>query len=340
MLSDQGFVFERLRRYDMAVNALERATALAEGLGEWLELATLCSNLASVYGRVARLELARRHARRALALNPKFEQREGVLAGVTQMHAGLYDFQAGDFGSGIRDLEAAVGCFERAGAAAAAHAGIAENHLIHAWIQLGQTARALTLLLRGADSLPAWVLARRIALRGRLLRFCELPAHDWQAGLPAERVDPHVQVSVDTERARGLEPEAALVMCDSIIESCGAVGFISGAMNARLARLDAPRQLAPEQAGDEAAALCADLRRLQPNDGYRPDYFWVAGRAFAAAGREAESRTAFMLAHRWIVDTALPRVPLAFRESFLQRNVVNRGVLAAARASANSPITP
>jgi hypothetical protein len=60
---------------------------------------------------------------------------------------------------------------------------------------------------------------------------------------------------------------------------------------------------------------------------------WLgAARAYRAAGRGDEADSALHSGAEWVMFKALPNVPPEFRDSFLNRNPVNRALLEAARA--------
>jgi hypothetical protein len=63
---------------------------------------------------------------------------------------------------------------------------------------------------------------------------------------------------------------------------------------------------------------------------YLPDAWWIAVQVFDACGASDEVMTALGHGLRWIRQVALPHVPAAFRDSFLERNATNRALLAAA----------
>ena len=96
------------------------------------------------------------------------------------------------------------------------------------------------------------------------------------------------------------------------------------------------RALAQSRSGDTAAAaaemhrIVAELPQVQPADLYSGQAWWIAAQVF---DQNAEADAALMaLAHgtQWVRRQALPHVPEAFRDSFLQRNATNRALLAAA----------
>jgi hypothetical protein len=63
---------------------------------------------------------------------------------------------------------------------------------------------------------------------------------------------------------------------------------------------------------------------------YLPDAWWIAAQVFDACGASDEAMMALAQGARWIRQVALPNVPEAFRDSFLQRNPTNCSLLAAA----------
>ena len=81
------------------------------------------------------------------------------------------------------------------------------------------------------------------------------------------------------------------------------------------------------EAALDLAARCQSISLL-------PAELWLhAARAFQAAGDPRRAGELVALGRDWIRDTAREHVPEAFRDSFLNRNPVNRELLAlAARA--------
>ncbi len=91
-----------------------------------------------------------------------------------------------------------------------------------------------------------------------------------------------------------------------------------------------------EQARQAAQALVALLDEgYAPEFTYLPEAWLVAAEVFGDTGDEAESRRALNAGTSWVQARALPRVPPPFVDSFLQRNPVNRALLA--RAARSSP---
>jgi hypothetical protein len=85
----------------------------------------------------------------------------------------------------------------------------------------------------------------------------------------------------------------------------------------------------------ELAATClrdlpAHLDGVRPADTYPAEEWWIAHEVFAAAGDGAVAAEALGRGVAWIQRTALPNVPDEFKDSFLNRNPVNRSILTTA----------
>jgi len=76
--------------------------------------------------------------------------------------------------------------------------------------------------------------------------------------------------------------------------------------------------------------LVAQLPQVQPADLYLAQAWWIAARVFNASGDTDAELLAQAHGTRWVRRQALPHVPEAFCDSFLQRNATNRALLAAA----------
>jgi hypothetical protein len=91
-----------------------------------------------------------------------------------------------------------------------------------------------------------------------------------------------------------------------------------------------------EEGAARLRKLLPRLDQVAPADMYLPDAWWIAAQVFDAGGAGDEALMALAQGARWIRQVALPHVPEAFRDSFLQRNPTNRSLLAAA-ARRSSP---
>ena len=75
------------------------------------------------------------------------------------------------------------------------------------------------------------------------------------------------------------------------------------------------------------------LSTVQPADLYFGHAWWLAAQVFEASGDGDEALMALAHGAQWVRRVALPNVPEEFRDSFMQRNPINRALLAAADRS-------
>jgi hypothetical protein len=128
-----------------------------------------------------------------------------------------------------------------------------------------------------------------------------------------------------------LEPELALRRCDETLQMARQLEFGGVAMKARLLQAHArSRAGQAAQAGAEMRELMRDMLNTPPVDIYRGEAWWLAAQVFDTAGDSAGALMALAQGTDWVRRVALPNVPEAFRDSFLQRNPSNHALLAAA----------
>ena len=72
---------------------------------------------------------------------------------------------------------------------------------------------------------------------------------------------------------------------------------------------------------------------MQPADLYLGHAWWLAAQVFEASGDGDQALMALAHGAQWVRRVALPNVPEEFRDSFMQRNPINRALLAAADRS-------
>jgi tetratricopeptide (TPR) repeat protein len=85
---------------------------------------------------------------------------------------------------------------------------------------------------------------------------------------------------------------------------------------------------APARAQPHVEAALALTRDYQPDTFYLPELWLVAAKVFQALGRLADAWRAAETGRDWVMAVHDRYVPEAFRHSFLQRNPVNRELLA------------
>ena len=240
--------------------------------------------------------------------------------------------EAGLYGQALPALEIVLAEFQRRGAAFWVQA--ARLVLVRLWLDLGQHARAVPLLHDEPADLPAWLRADRRLLQLELALALGQPA-------PAGVLDEALALA-DTDVQRGpllrvralrhQPPAQVLAEAEALAngllarERCGALlGLHTHVARAALATGHTGA------AADAALALLALFDEGNAPDAlYRAEAWWVAHQALAAAGRAEAADRALRAGEHWLRQVALPQVPSAFIDSFLNRNGVNRALLQAA----------
>jgi len=143
--------------------------------------------------------------------------------------------------------------------------------------------------------------------------------------------DPHVRMHVLLDQGEADDPRATLRRCDEVLEMALALEFAGVAMKARLLRAHALSRIGQTEAAATAMReLVPLLSTVQPADLYLGHAWWLAAQVFEASGDGDEALMALAHGAQWVRRVALPNVPEEFRDSFMQRNPVNRALLAAA----------
>lgn len=331
-LCDYAALLEFEGRLDEAVAMLGDAERLARAssdltlLGAVLQVRAVCNHhLARLQAAAADYDAARR-----LYPRSRGEEAEGNFeeAGLARHWRDL-----GRFAESIELAEAAI--------AAARDKGrdwvVAHTQLILAltWVQLGQAARAQRLLSAIRTDMPS----NRF---GALLHRAELERYQGRPMRPV--LEEALKAADQVARRERMRWAAQLRLCaeinaDEAVETAERIcaeaqarGIWSTALPALAQWADALRRAGrASEAAERAARLVETLQSRSPVALYAPEYRWIAHRAFAAAGDAAAAREALQHALHWIETTALPNVPAEFRDSFLNRNPINRAVVAASR---------
>ncbi|GMV47792.1 MAG: hypothetical protein AMXMBFR66_31900 [Pseudomonadota bacterium] len=339
LLSYRGHVLDRLGRIDEAAEVTQQALALAESLPDWTEAFTLAGNLAILRARQARLEQAAAEAARGCDIAARLGITQGLHLASTRLSASVFAAMLGRLDEGVGGLEAAIELYRQADASAFVPA--AENHLAWLWMVLGQPARARRILWHMPADLPPVTRARRLALRGRLARFCGLnpgPAAEWQSGIDDEALEPTVRIANALELVMTLPPSQAAARAAVLEEQSQAMGLASGVLQARIRRVqalvaeDGTAAGGADRAGRRAEALQlaralrGPLRECQPNDFWRPEAALVLASAFDAGGECDAATELLRQADAWLRQAVLPHVPAPFVDGFWQRNLVNAAI--------------
>lgn len=242
--------------------------------------------------------------------------------------------ETGCFGPALAALEDILPQFESTGAAFWSQA--TRMVLANLWLQLGQVARATRLLDHDAPESPPWLLADRQLLRLDLA-WCQQrrpPEGALQVAVEQALLDPQRGPGLRVRALRHLPAERVLADAHGLQRELAATERYGVAMALQVhvarAALQAGRA---DQAAQAAVALLARFAEgCAPDAVYRAEAWWLASRALAGVGREAEARQAMAQGVQWVIQHALPQVPAPFIDSFLNRNLVNRELLAAAGA--------
>ena len=329
--ADYAYVLNTARRLRETAFALQQAIDNAQALGDIAELATLTSNLATVKGNLGQVPDALALALRSLALQAQLGTTGGPEGAVVETYAALYCGMVGRYDEALRRLDDALACFVRD--RQPVWIAVASNHKAQLLIDLGQFARARQTLDYERPPIDH-VRARRATIAARVERALGRSGQsllEVATGELGPGADPHVRMHVLLDGASRDDPAAAMQRCDEVLRMALALDFAGVAMKARILRAHAQSR-AGDPAGAAAAmhALVPEFERVQPADLYFAHAWWLAAQVFEASGDGDQAMMALARGALWVRRTALPNVPEAFRDSFLQRNPTNRALLAAA----------
>ncbi len=329
--ADYAYVLNGARRLRDTAHALRQAIVNAQALGDLAELATLTSNLATVSGNLGRVPEALDLARQSLALQAQLGSTGGPEGAVVETYVGLYCGMVGRYGEALERLDAALATFQRD--QQVVWTAVAANHKAQLLIDLGQFTRAHQALQYEAPPI-AHVRARGATLAARLERAL---GHSGQGQIGqalaelSAGADPHVRMHALLEDAHGGDLAHTLQRIDEALSLAVQLEFAGVALKARLLRAQAvSRAGRVEEAAAVMRELLPQLAQVQPADIYPGQVWWLATQVFDASGDGDQALMALAHGAQWVRRVALPHVPQAFRESFLQRNPSNRALLAAA----------
>jgi tetratricopeptide (TPR) repeat protein len=328
--SDLAYVLNSARRLRRTAAALARAIDYARGQGDLAELAMLTTNLATVYGNLGMIGDAYEHALRARALQVELGRTGGPIGGVIEAHVGLYASGRGLYGMALDAYDKALEIFRRDGQTL--WIAVCSNNLAATLIDLGQYARARKVLDYKVPSVN-YTAARGACLAGRIARLLgSSPSADLARAADelAKGSDYYIGSLLDLERAEGLDAAAALRVCDTVATAAEEREFGGIALKARVMAAHAALHSGNVGAALERwNALEDSLATLQPADCYPLLPAAVGVEILHASGEDARAAAVLADALGWLRNTALPQVPEAFRDSFLHRNPINRGLLGA-----------
>ncbi len=329
--SDYAYVLNAARRLRDTASALERAIDNTRAQGDLSELATLISNLATVKGNLGHADEALELSQRAWSLQVQLGTTDGPAGGVVETYVGLYCGMVGLYDDALARLDSAIARFERDGQKT--WIAVANNHKACFLMQLGQFARARQALDHEAPTVDS-VRARTTALSARLdhaLGQADGGGLSRALDILRRGGDPHVRMQALLDEAEHLEPSLSVARLDEVLRMAETLEFGGVVMRGGLLRARAlHRDGRPAEAAAQLRTLLPRLEQVVPADMYLPDAWWIAATVFEACGADEDALMALGRGTAWVRQVALPHVPQAYRESFLERNPTNRALLAAA----------
>jgi tetratricopeptide (TPR) repeat protein len=312
-----------------AMPVWDEARAVAQRSGRRDMLWKTMSNAASTQAKMGLVEQAAQGAEQAHRL--ALASNEAVSLRVLQMQVTLAHRlrDVGRYADALALLEQALAGFE-AGGGSHSDKALAEQRLVVLYQHLGQSARALHLLANERPGVPRGVAMIRLAHRA------EVEAQMGRDGLALMREALLIIPSADdiyhritTLFATRLVPAeegeamaANLALWATTRERYGVAlaGHVRAAASA-LARGAHARALPHVEAALHLA------KQYVPDSFYLPEMWLVAAKAFGAVGRPADARRAAADGQAWVGRVHDGHVPPEFRQSFLQRNPINRELL-------------
>ncbi len=326
--SDYAYALKAAQRINDTAEALREALRTAEEAGDQAELATLTSNLALVEGNLGRVEKALEHARQARSLADPLGVAAGPPAGAIELYVSVHAGALGHYNESLAGFERAKACF--AGNAGTIWGGLAANHLAHVLTHLGQFARAGQALQWVGAATPA-TEARRAMLQHRIDRVLRrrsavslAQAIDQLAGR-----DTLMRLLLAIESSLLLPAAEGAAACAAVREEAEQAELLGIGMRARLVEL--------VHRGGTGALAAADVQdfvdrldRCHPADTYLGEAWWVAFCTLDALGDSCSAEAALRRGHGWVAERLRVDVAPEFAPAFIDRNPVNRDLLAAA----------
>lgn len=309
----------------------------AEREHDLVQTAEQASNAAIQLGYLCRPAQALELAEASMRLDRQLGS-ELSFAAVNEMSVAALN---ADLGRYARALEIGQRCVDTLRRSGLPHFVVsAENTLAAAYLQLGRADLAHALLADAPPQAPAWARALRRAAQGGLARA------RGQSPLPAVR---EARVALEAmgalfagflrhrirlEEARWDTPTAAIDVATECIAWARDFEHVALERTARCVEIEGLRRAGRQaDAATRADALAADCAPdWAVYNFYVPELWLALVEAWDAAGRRADADAMAAHAKRWIHERAAQDVPAVFRDSFLQRNAVNRALLERAGA--------
>jgi tetratricopeptide (TPR) repeat protein len=329
--SNLAYVLQVANKRQQCVHALTNAIALAEEIGNLAEVQTCTSNLAGAMSNLGRVEEGLRLAERAYQVRERLGDVNSVPASAVDSQLGQLLMAAGQFGRALHHCEAAANYFR--GVGHAPWLAVVENHLADIWLVLGQRGRAQQALSPLGSGVLKATRGRRLIVEARIERAAGRSGRTkLQAALEfLGASEPHLRLLSELELSLELPAQEAADLCLQLQARAEEIEHLGIVFKLRVLR--ASHLLRAGKAAD-ASALMHGVGPISsaagPWDMYLPEAWWIAFRVFDADDDPSAATDALRRAVTWVNETALPNVPAACADSFLNRNPVNRAILTTA----------
>ena len=319
-------------------------STLAHRSGNLSNASVACGNLACNRIDAGDLQAAERsllQGQQIIAMYDDFSAHMGLL----QVLRALSLCHLGRYGDALAQAEQAVQSMRQ----------YQPGHVDHALLRLGGCWWHLGQWSRVAQLLAAVTLDEQasVSVRVQHARLSDQLARAGAAGVDgraaARRVmraelaaigaadRPDLRLPLQIDLAADDEPEVALRQLDTLRAEGERLGHLGTALAARIRAAEMASRIDPARAAREALAAL-ELANERQTTALLPAELWLqCGRALVTAGDTARAAEVLSRGRAWLRATALEQVPEPFRHSFLQRNPVNRELLALASRWAGQP---
>jgi tetratricopeptide (TPR) repeat protein len=330
-----GMALDQSSRLTEAIGALEQACAIARAESLTATLSEALSNLASAQAKTGRVRRAVELGRQAVGLMTDGEPLAGrpIQSQLMLAHR-LRDL--GRYAEALPMFETALAAFEAEGSAywrfAAAH------RLALAFLQLGQYARAGRLLAEEVSVHVPRTQALWAMVRAELARLSGPERRRDALGLIRQALD---LLGGDPEDGAYrmaclfataiVPPDEGEALATALAAWANARERYGLAMAAHVRAAGcALAQEAPIRALPHAEAALRLAPDYEADSHYRGELWLTAARTMRALDDRAGAEQWVQAGRAWIDSVARAHVPAEFRDSFLNRNPVNRDLLALA----------
>jgi DNA-binding SARP family transcriptional activator len=333
-----AFMFDNLGRLDDALPHHQRAIAYAHTGGNLSNVVTVLGNLTCNRLDAGDLHAARDNLMRGLQVAAQHDDLSSPKGSLYLMLC-LCSCQTGHYADALSQVELAISLLHQQARSVEV---IAHQRMAVCWRHLGQWARVQQILESPLvrDSTMVAPLINAATLQHHLAVALGRPTgsllQDALGHLkPGER--PDLRLPLLVEHACTLDAPAALLQLDAVRREAQALQHEGTVLAALVRAAGIAAEFDPRAAAQHARAALALSQRRQSTM-LLPAELWLhCARALHAAGDTAQAQQLLATGREWLRRTARDHVPEPFRDSFLQRNPVNRELLALANRLADRP---